>query len=91
MEYRINLYPCNMGKKFRDISILLAFTCHCKLLKNCINKNKNVAMTKSNPFLWLLSFSNIKQIQNPVFTLSWSVDVNNFMIINRHLLSKYLL
>ena len=46
MEYRINLYPCNMGKKFRDISILLAFTCHCKLLKNCINKKQKCGNDK---------------------------------------------
>ena len=48
IQYKVSLYPCNKGKKLRGISILLAFTCHCKLLKNCINKNKSLPMTKSN-------------------------------------------
>ena len=47
IQYKLSLYPCNKGIKLRGISILLAFTCHCKLLKNCINKNKSLPMTKS--------------------------------------------
>ena len=70
MQYNVNLYPCYKGKKFRGISILLAFTCHCQRLKNCIHKNKSSATTKSNAFLSFMSISTIKQIQNWVFTLS---------------------
>ena len=77
------------AKKFRGISILLAFTCHCKLLKNCINKNKSLAMTKSNEFLECMSFSEMKQIQNQVFTLIFLVHVQIALIIGIHMLLSY--
>ena len=34
------------AKNLRGISILLAFTCHCKLLKNCINKKQKLSNDK---------------------------------------------
>ena len=89
IQYKHTLYPCNKGQKFRGISILLAFTCHCKLLKNCINKNKSLAMTKSNEFLECMSFSEIKQIQNRVFTLIFLVHVQIALIIGIHMLLSY--
>ena len=89
IQYKRTLYPCKKGKKFRGISILLAFTCHCKLLKNCINKNKSLAMTKSNEFLQCMSFSEIKQIQNRVSTLIFLVHVQIALIIGIHMLLSY--